>query len=47
MNRNYRDKYNQQNTRDRRISGVEDTVKEIDSLIKENVAYNKILTQNT
>ena len=29
MNRNCRDKYNQQNTRDKRISGAEDTVEEI------------------
>ena len=29
-----------------RISGVEDTTEEIDSLVKENIKYNKLLTQN-
>ena len=29
-----------------RISGVEDTIEEIDSLVKENVKYNKFLAQN-
>ena len=29
-----------------RISGVEDTIEEIDSLVKENSKSNKFLTQN-
>ena len=29
-----------------RISGVEDTIKEIDLSVKENVKFNKFLTQN-
>ena len=29
-----------------RISGVEDTIEEIDSLAKENVKSNKLLAQN-
>ena len=46
MYRNCRDKYYQQNTRDRRISDTEDTVEEINSLIKEQNKSNKCLTQN-
>ena len=45
MNRNYRDRYNQQNTRDRRKNpDTEDTLEEINSLIKENNKSNKFLT---
>ena len=29
-----------------RISGAEDTIEEIDSLVKENITSNKFLTQN-
>ena len=29
-----------------RILGVEDTIEEIDSLVKENLKSNKLLTQN-
>ena len=29
-----------------RISNVEDTIKEIDLLVKENIKFNKSLTQN-
>ena len=29
-----------------RISGIEDTIEEIDSLIKENIKSNKFLSQN-
>jgi hypothetical protein len=34
--RSHRCKYHQQNTRDRRISGAEDTIENIDTTIKEN-----------
>ena len=38
MNRNYRDKYNQQIQEiEERISGAEDTIEEIDSLVKETL----------
>ena len=30
-----------------RLSGVEDMIEKIDSLVKENVKFNKCLTQNT
>ena len=39
-----RDKYNHQNTRDRRISDADDTITKIDTLIKENIKSNKFLT---
>ena len=32
---------------EKRISGTEDTIEEIDSLVKEKVKINKFLTQNT
>jgi hypothetical protein len=34
--RNYRCEYHQQNTREERVSGIEDTVEEIDTTVKEN-----------
>ena len=47
MNRDYRDKHNQQNTRDRRkISDAEDTIEKINALIKENSKFNKFSSQN-
>ena len=47
MNRDYKDKYNQQDTKDReRITGTEDTIEEIDALNKENSKSNKFLAQN-
>ena len=46
MNRNYRDKYNQQNIKDReRLSDAVDTIEEINSLMKENSKFNKFLTK--
>ena len=40
--RNYRCKYYQQNTRDKvRISGLEDTVEEINTTVKENSKHKK------
>ena len=46
MNRNYKSKHNQENTRmEERISGDEDTIEEIDSLVKDNIKSNKFLTQ--
>jgi hypothetical protein len=44
--RRHRSKHHQQNTRDRRISGGEDTIENIDTTIKENVKCKKLLTQN-
>ena len=44
--RNYRFKYQKQNTRDRRISGVENTIKEIETTVKEKLKLKKLLTQN-
>jgi hypothetical protein len=45
--RNYRCKYHQQNTRDNleKISGVEDTVEEIDTTVKENSKHKKLLVK--
>lgn len=45
--RNYRYNYNQQNGRNgRRISGLEDTTEEIESMVKENIKAINIITQN-
>jgi hypothetical protein len=44
--RNYRYKYHQQNTRDRRILGVDDTIEEIGTTVKENSKCKKLLTQS-
>ena len=38
--------HKQQNARDKRISGIENTIEEIDSSVKENVNSNKFLKQN-
>ena len=43
-NKSYRGKLHQQNTRDGRISGVKDTIKEMDTLVKENVKSIKLPT---
>ena len=32
--------------KEERISGIEDTIEEIDSLVKENNKANKVITQN-
>jgi hypothetical protein len=39
-------KQHQQNTRYRRISGVEDTIEHTDTRVKENTKSKKLLTQN-
>jgi hypothetical protein len=44
--RRHRCKYHQQNTRDRRISGADDTIENIDETIKEDAKCKKLLTQN-
>ena len=47
MIRNYRCKHKQQiQEMEDRISGTEDMIEEIDSLVKENINSNKFLTQN-
>ena len=48
MNRDFRNKHNQQNTRVRRkkISDAEDTIAKINALIKENSKSNKFSSQN-
>jgi hypothetical protein len=44
--RSHRCKHHQQNTRDRRISGTEDTLENIDRTVKENEKCKKLLIQN-
>ena len=44
--RDHRGKYQQQNTRDRRISDAEDTIETMDSTVKENAKCKKLITQN-
>jgi hypothetical protein len=39
-------KHHQQNTRDRRISGAEDTIRNIDTTVKENAKCKRHLNQN-
>ena len=47
MNEGYRGKRNNRiQELEERISGVEDTIEEIDSLVKENIKFNKFLTQH-
>ena len=36
INSNLHGKFHQQNTKDKRISGTEETIEEIDALVKEN-----------
>jgi hypothetical protein len=43
--RSHRCKHHQQNTRDRRISGTEDTIENIDTKVKGNAKGKKLLTQ--
>lgn len=45
-NRNNRHNHHQQKTGDGRISGIEDSIDEIDTFVKENVKLTKFLTQN-
>jgi hypothetical protein len=45
--RSHRCKHHQQNTRDRRENlGCRDTIKNIDTTVKENTKNKKLLTQN-
>jgi hypothetical protein len=44
--RNHRVEHQQQNTRDGRISGADESIGNMDTTIKENKKCKKILTQN-
>jgi hypothetical protein len=44
--KSYRCKHHQQNMRDRRLSGIEDTIEDIDTTVKENTECKKHLAQN-
>ena len=44
--RSHKCKHHQQNTREERIPGTEDTIENIDTTIKESAKCTKILTQN-
>ena len=46
-NRSYRGKTRVQKMQKKRISGIEDTMEEIDIQVKENVRLKGFLTQNT
>jgi predicted RNase H-like nuclease (RuvC/YqgF family) len=44
--KSHRYKHHQQNTRDRRIPDIEDTIEIIDTTVKENTKSKKLLSQN-
>ena len=44
--RSHRCKHHQQNTRDRRISSIEDTIEDINTTVKENTKSIKLQIQN-